>query len=252
MRKFPIALQLYSVREQAKEDLVGTLKAVADAGYVGVELAGLYDLAPTELRKMLDDLGLKVTSNHGATPNAENRNEILEMAEALGYSYHISGRGRDQFATEEECVESGRVFQAAAEALKGSGISYGIHNHWWEFSNEFNGRTGHEIALAEAPDIFAQVDTYWVKVGGKDPAEVISKLGPRVPLLHIKDGPLDREKSMTAVGDGKMDWKHVMSAVDEDALQCLIVELDRCDTDMIEAVTKSAKFLVDEGYGVGK
>jgi sugar phosphate isomerase/epimerase len=252
MKPFPVALQLYSVREEAKHDLLGTLRKVADFGYPGVELAGMYDKTPGELRKIFDDLGLEVVSSHSMMPTAENRSEVVDMAGALGNAYHVCGRGRDRFATAEMCVETGREFQRAAEALKGTGIQFGVHNHWWEFSNRFDGRSAHEIAMAEAPDAFAQIDTYWAATGGADTAEVIRSLGPRVPLLHIKDGPLDAKKSMTAVGDGRMDWKSVMAAVDESVLTWIIVEIDRVDGNMLEAVERSVKYLIDIGFGAGR
>ena len=73
-----------------------------------------------------------------------------------------------------------------------------------EFDREFDGQTPHEILVEKCPDLFFQIDTYWVAVGGKNPVEVIKKLGPRAPTLHIKDGPMVKTEAMTAVGEGKI------------------------------------------------
>jgi sugar phosphate isomerase/epimerase len=137
--------------------------------------------------------------------------------------------------------------------LKGTGITFGLHNHWYEFDKKFGGKTPHDILMEKAPSVFAQVDTYWAQAGGADAAEVVKRLGPRAPLLHIKDGPVtvERDKAMTAVGAGAMDWKAVIGAAHE-TTEWLVVELDRCDTDMTEAVQESLRYLVDNGFGKGK
>lgn len=101
------------------------------------------------------------------------------------------------------------------------------------------------------PGIFFEVDTYWVKVAGHDPAAVLRQLGSRAPLLHIKDGPADSTQApMVAVGAGVMDWQAIIPA--GSAAEWLIVELDRCATDMLRAVTDSFTFLTQKGYGHGR
>jgi sugar phosphate isomerase/epimerase len=95
------------------------------------------------------------------------------------------------------------------------------------------------------------VDTYWVKVAGHDPAAVLRQLGNRAPLLHIKDGPADGTQSaMTAVGAGVLDWQAIIPA--GSAAEWLIVELDRCDTDMLQAVADSYTYLTQKGYAHGR
>jgi sugar phosphate isomerase/epimerase len=250
MKKYPISVQLYSVREEAAKDFVGVLKKIASFGYVGVEFAGLHGMAPKDLRKVIDDLGLQVSSTHGDMPTPENVNEIVDTARTLGYTWHVAGFGPDQVKTESDCLKSAATFQQAAELLKPHGIKFAFHNHWWEFDKKFNGKTPHQILLENAPDAYPQLDTYWCAVGGDDVVRVIRSLGTRARLLHIKDGLLDRnETPMTAVGEGKMDWKTILAATDPNAVEWLIVELDRCGTDMMEAVQKSCKYLASTGYG---
>lgn len=252
MKKYPISVQLYSVRETAKNDFVGALKQIAAMGYVGVEPAGLHGMAPAEVRKVLDDLGMVVSSIHGMLPTPENVNEIVDQAGALGYTMHISGFGPDQFATLDGTLKAAEQFQRAAELLKPHGLRYGIHNHWWEFDKKFDGPTPYEVVLANAPDAFSELDTYWCAVAGDDPVRILKTYGKRVPLLHIKDGSKNRNDDMTAVGDGAMDWATIIPAADESVTQWLIVELDRCATDMVEAVAKSCKYLANAGFGIAR
>jgi len=105
----PIALQLYSLREQAKGDFVGVLKAVAEMGYVGVEPAGLHGMAAEEVREVLDDLGLVCCSMHGPFPTKENVNQRVDEAAALGTDLIISGLGPKDFETGEAPGWTGRV-----------------------------------------------------------------------------------------------------------------------------------------------
>jgi sugar phosphate isomerase/epimerase len=251
MGAIPISVQLYSLRDVVKNDFTGVLKKVAGMGYTGVEFAGLHGMTPAAVKKVLNDLGLVASSTHGPFPTKENVKEIVETAKTLGYTRHISGMGPNDFATLEKTLESAAKFQEAAELLKGTGITFGTHNHWWEFDKKFDGKTPHQILMEKAPGLFAQIDTYWVAVGGEDAAAVVKKLGKRAPLLHIKDGSLNRDKAMTAIGAGSMDWKKVISAA-ATSTEWLVVELDRCDTDMVEAIAQSYTYLTSKGFAKGR
>ena len=251
MRVLPIALQLYSLREQAAKDVRGVLKGVADIGYAGVEFAGFHGLTPAELKKALDELGLVCTSSHGALPSKENVQEIVQAAGTLGYAHQVVSLGPDSYATREKTLETAAKLQEAAGVLRGTRIKLSYHNHWWEFENKFGGKSAHLILMENAPDLLAQIDTYWVAVGGGDPAKVLREVGGRAPLLHIKDGPVDRAKAHQAVGAGKMNWREILATASP-AAEWLIVELDSCDTDMWEAVRQSYRYLTSNGFAKGR
>jgi len=251
MKPFPISIQLYSVREAMAKDFTGVLKQIAAMGYVGVEFAGLHGKTPKEARALIDDLGLAVSSTHGPMPTPENVNEIIDTAKILGYTRHISGFGPPQFETKEKALEAAAIVEKAAALLKGTGITLGVHNHWWEFDKSFDGLYPYDVFMKAAPSAFGELDTYWVTVGGADPVAVIKKYGKRLPLLHIKDGPANKELAMTAVGGGKLDWPSIIGAAPA-TLEWLVVELDRCDTDMIEAVAQSYRYLTSKGLAKGR
>jgi sugar phosphate isomerase/epimerase len=248
LKKHPLSVQLYSLREEAKKDVLAVLKKIASFGYQGVEFAGYHEHTPEELKKVLDDLGLKVSSAHGPMPDKSNVAEIIDTAKTLGHTCHISGRGADFFADRAGSEKAGDQFQEASELLRSSGIRFGIHNHWWEFDKKFDGKLPYDVALERAPEAVCEIDTYWVTVGGQDTASIVRRLSARTRFLHIKDGPLDRNQAMTAVGQGKMKWSSILEAADPKVLEWLVVELDRCDTDMMEAVKGSREYLVSKGY----
>ena len=247
----PIALQLYSLRESAKIDFASTVRLVADMGYAGVEPAEFPGTTAVEAGKLFAELRLSVPSAHLPLPVGERQNEVLEAMEAIGSKRIISGKGPGDFDTLDKIKATCEIFNTAAENARSVGMTFGIHNHWWEFTR-VEGRYVYQVMLDYLDDdIFFQIDTYWVQTAGLDAAKVVRELGPRVPILHIKDGPCLKSEPMTAVGDGVMDFHRIITA-GEGHTEWLIVELDRCATDMVVAVEKSLQYLIVEGLGSGR
>ena len=247
----PIAIQLYTLRKRAKDDLPGVLKDVAEMGYAGVEPAGLGGHDPAEIRKMLEDLGLVACSAYTDLPTSGNIREVVETAEALGYKTIISGAGPDDVRIPEAAKLAGGRFQRAAELLRPYGLRMGYHNHWWELE-KVGDRFAIEHLLAAAPDVLWEVDVYWASHFGQvDVPGLIARYRDRVPLLHLKDGPLVKGEPHTAVGAGKMDIPACVSAADPRILEWLIVELDDCATDMTAAARQSCRYLADSGLAKG-
>jgi sugar phosphate isomerase/epimerase len=138
------------------------------------------------------------------------------------------------------------------EALRPHGLHLFLHNHYWEFE-QVAGRLAYDVFAELCPDVLFEIDTYWAaNFGANDPAEQVAKFASRTPLLHIKDGPLTKDSPMTAVGSGKMDVPAVIAAADPGVLRWLVVELDACATDMVEAVRQSYDYLVGAGLASGR
>ncbi len=249
----PIALQLYTVRELAAKDYEGVVRKVAELGYVGVEPAGFPGTTVEKAAALFKSLGLEVSSAHLPMPIGDKKNEAIEAAAKLGCKKIVSGFGPDKFATAELIKQTCDVLNEAAANATAAGLTFCMHNHWWEFSLlAGSDKRVYEIMLQHlTPQVCFQVDTYWVKTGGADPAAVIKQLGKRAPLLHMKDGPAVKDQPMTAVGDGILDWPAITKAGAKTA-EWHIVELDRCATDMMEAVAKSYAFLVGKKLSRGK
>ncbi|MBN2305279.1 MAG: sugar phosphate isomerase/epimerase [Anaerolineae bacterium] len=251
MAKPPIGLQLYSLRAEIQDDFAGVVTKLAEIGYAGIEPFGSPDNL-AEAATLYKDLGIAVPSAHVPFPSEENRARVLEIAEAYGLERIVSGKGPDDFKTMDGIKRSCDEFNAVGQWAAEHGLTFGIHNHWWEYL-QVDGQYVYKLMQEWIdPAVFFQVDVYWVQVAGPNPAAVITELGGRAPLLHIKDGPAsNREDPMTAVGDGVVDIPAIVKA-GEGATEWLIVELDRCATDMMEAVEKSFRYLEQEGLGRGK
>ncbi len=247
----PISVQLYSLREEAQDDFVGALRSVAEIGFKGVEPAGLFGLDPADARKIIEDLGMVVSSNHGPWPNRDNLDEVIDVAGGLGTKLVVCGFQREQFEAVDGINEAADTVNFMLEKVNQAGLTLAIHNHWWEFC-EIGGRLGYDILMEQCPKLQCELDTYWAaNFGACDPVEQVAKYKDRTPLLHIKDGPLVKDEAQVAVGSGKMDVPSVIAAADESVLQWLVVEIDNCDTDMTTAVAESYDFLTEKGLAAG-
>lgn len=249
----PIALQLYSVRDAiAEQGLASVLHAVAEMGYLGVESYGGLDA--TAVAQHAADLDLKLPSAHLSIPLGDDQAAVLETAKTLGVSTIVVPwlNPDPHFASADGVQETIELLNAAHAVCAEHGYRLGYHNHDFEF-NDIDGTPAYELLQAGLhEDIILELDTYWAKVGGHDPAQVVRSLGARGPLLHIKDGPAtDTAAPMVAVGAGAMDIPAVIAAGDGQS-EWLIVELDRCATDMLTAVRESYQYLISNELAAGR
>lgn len=249
----PISVQLYTLRKQTAADFPAVLARLGAKGFVGVELAGFGSLTPEQLRRALDDAGLAISSAHVAFQDAPEFGAALDAHRALGCETAVVPMlGPESFADPDAVRAAADSLNALDAVARERGMTLGYHNHFWELTKMPDGRPA-LLHLFEhlAPTVFAEIDIYWAQVGGADPKELVAELGARVGLLHVKDGPADEPPSpMVAVGDGVVDIPGVLAATP--SAQWHIVELDRCATDMFEAVDRSYDYLVGSGLSRGR
>lgn len=239
-----IGVQLYSLRDRiAATGFVRVLEEVRAMGFAGVELAGLHDLSAAAFRDTLARLDLQLAAAHVPLPDRDGFTALLDAQAAIGaHRIVVAYQPPECFADAPAIARTAQRLNALAAAARRYGMTLGYHNHHWEFASRIDGRAAHDLLFAELdPDVFAEIDTYWARVGGADPVAVVAGFAGRAPLLHLKDGPLDDPRSpMTALGTGRMDIPALL------AVSCAtwhIVELDRCATDMLAAVRASHAFL---------
>ena len=245
-----IGIQLYSVRDQLAQGFEAPVRKIADLGYAGVEPAGFPGTTPEAAGKLFRQLKLEVPSAHSGLPIGDHKNEVLDAMRAIGCRRIISGFGPDAFQTLDKIKASCDTFNQAAAAAQAAGMQFGIHNHWWEFQ-AVEGQPVYKTMLKHlSADVFFEVDTYWARTAGADPAAAVRELGARAPILHIKDGPGVQGQHHTAVGDGIMDFPAIAKASAKTA-EWWVVELDSCATDMMEAAAKSYAYLTREKLAKG-
>jgi sugar phosphate isomerase/epimerase len=247
----PIALQLYTIRDLLAQDFEGTIRKVAEIGYLGVETANQFGSSPASAAKLFRELGLVVSGAHIPPPLGDQKQEVIDTLGALDCNRLIvPSQPPEKYKSFDGIKSVCEVLNEGAAVAKANAFQLGYHNHWFEYQHVEN-RIPVDVMLEYLdPDVFFEVDTYWVQTAGQDPTVVVHRLGARAPLLHIKDGPCQLEEPMTALGEGVVDIPGVVAA-GAGSTEWLVVELDRCATDIIAAVRKSYQYLVEKGLGRG-
>jgi sugar phosphate isomerase/epimerase len=243
INKQSIALQLYSVREALAEDFEGTIRKIADMGYRNVEPYDFPFITAQAAQAFFDELEINVSSTHIPLPVGDKQNEVLEAMATYEAQYCIcpSLSAEKYFKTVDGIKAACELLNEANQIAQDAGLTLGYHNHDFEYAI-VEGQPAYKYMLEYLDEsVILQLDTYWIKVAGIDPVAVIKELDSRAPLLHIKDGPAtSRKDSMLALGTGSIDIPAILQASQAD---WHIVELDRCDTDMLEAVQQSYQYL---------
>jgi sugar phosphate isomerase/epimerase len=240
----PIALQLWTIRDALATDADRALGMVKVAGFSAVEIAPPPPgLTPEHLAGCLARHGLTVVSIHGDLPTPANIDQWMRICRECRCSKIIwHGWPRDpRFDSIDGVRELISAYNDAGAIARDHGLRFGLHNHWWEFEpvdGERPIRLFHELLH---PDIFWQLDVYWARTAGTDPAEALSELGPRLGSLHWKDGPAVHGEPMTALGQGRVDLPRILQALNRPV--DWVIELDECAGDPLDAARQSLAYL---------
>ena len=267
----PVAVQLYSVREDAKADLRGTLEKVKALGYDGVEFAGLYGNKPEDIKKMCEEIGLVPLSAHVPYLDMVANLDILKDYATIGCKFvvvpYLVAENRPGTPDFPNVIENIKKIGAKANEL---GLTLLYHNHDFEFI-KLDGKYALDILYEEvsASLLQTELDTCWVNVGGEVPADYIRKYSGRCPVVHLKDFVGTKSESMyeligikseaptrpsdfefRPVGMGVQDFPAILKAAEDSGAQWVVVEQDKATMGLtpIESITKSKEYLTTLGY----
>jgi sugar phosphate isomerase/epimerase len=246
-----IAVQLYTLRDLTKTDFAGIVKQVAQIGYKGVELAGTGNLkTPQEVRKALDDAGLKVCGSHiGIDQLQKDLNKVLDDNDVIGNKAIVIPWIGEQYRSAEGWAKLGKELAGFAQQAGKRGFVVCYHNHDFEFKT-YNGKLGFDM-IFEGTDpnlVKSELDLFWVKAGGQDPVAYIAKLGKRLHLVHLKDMAAGAERKFAPVGAGIMDYKALIDASNKLGIKWGIVEQDSTyETPPMDAIRTSFQNLKKMG-----
>lgn len=250
--RIPIALQLYSVRDDCAGDLSLTLQAVAQMGYEGVEFAGYYDRTAEELRGMCDDLGLKVAGTHTGvnTLLGDELAKTVEFNQILGNPYLIvPGLPAEYQGSRQAWRDTAELFNGIAEKIADQGMSTGYHNHTGEFTS-MDGEVPWDIFGSNTrDDVVLQIDIGHTLRAGSDPVSFIERYPGRSKLVHIKEYSSTNGEAL--IGEGEIPWDAVFNACETvGGTEWYIVEQEsypyppiECAERCIDALRKMGKIL---------
>lgn len=223
-RRPPIGIQLYSVRGGMTKDLTGTVRAIAKMGYEVVEFYGPYSSWTTEyakeVRKLLDDLGIKCHSTHNGAANLTPAGlpKAIELNQIIG-SRGIIMASPPRVTGIDGWKELAGQLTAAVATLQPLGMFAGYHNHQADFM-PVNGQRPIDVLAAGTPKTFTmQLDVGWCVAAGADPVAFIKANPGRITSLHVKDwapGSAAEEKGMRVLfGEGIAPWREIFQAAED-------------------------------------
>lgn len=267
----PIGIQIYSVRDYAERDFVGTLKALKEMGYDYVELAGTYGMASKDIRKALREAKIKPIAAHFQMHDVgEDFLSFVAMYKAIGVKYLVFAgipddlrpvSGSDNKEILEKWAYMGRICSE-------QGIQLAFHNHDWDFEKKIDGKYLLDYLREHLPNEYFQpeLDVGWVLAAGIDPAEYMGHFYGYLPLVHAKDfqGTLDestvaegqainrhnfKDFRCCPLGKGNLDLASVLRASEANYSKYIIVEQDDCgDQDSLECARISRESLRALGW----
>lgn len=211
-KTIPVGVQLWSVRKECEKDFPKTIEAVAKMGYEGVEFAGFYKHRAEDLRKMLDDNGLKCCGSHTHIEelSPKNLSATIEFNKILSNKYLIvPWLGGEENNTKDFWLKQAERFNKLAEKLKPHGMQVGYHNHSHEFK-PIDGETPWDIFFGNTTkDVIMQIDTGNAMQGGGDPIECIKRHPGRTITIHLKEYSATNPKAI--IGEGDTNWKELFA-----------------------------------------
>src|SRR5713101_5158630 len=219
-KSIPVGLELYSVREELKKDPEGTVRAVAQMGYQGVEFYAPYfewsESQTKQMRKLLDDLGVRCFSTHNdssyLSPEKIGRARDLNLILGSKYVVMASSDPKPDLDSWKAIADS---LNAAADQLESAGLKAGYHNHQREFVPVENQRAIEILAKNKTPSIIPPEVVGTSRQTGSDPVAWIRANPGRIRSLHLKDWSPEPEKGYRVLfGEGAADWKNIFEAAE--------------------------------------
>ncbi len=275
MKTLPVAVQLYSIRDDAAANPEAALRAVKEMGYDGVEFAGLYGYAPEKIKALCEEYGLTPISAHVPLDDmAADPEGVIGDYAVIGVKYiavpYLQEERRPGSAGWEQTIAD---IKRCAEVAKAKGIQMLYHNHDFEFV-KLDGEYALDILYNTiSADLLAtEIDTCWVNVAGENPAAYIRKYTGRSPVVHLKDfykagekaegmyeligikpeGETASEESFgfRPVGHGLQDIPAILEASIDAGAEWVVVEQDRPALGLspMESIKTSREYLKSQGW----
>jgi sugar phosphate isomerase/epimerase len=242
-KNIPVGLELYSVRDDLKKDLMNTVRAVAKMGYSCVEFyAPYYEWTPDyarQVRKLLDDLGIRCYSTHNdaQTFTAAKLPRAIDLNHTLGSQFIVMAHPGDVHGLDGYKKVADTLNEAAA-TLKPAGLRAGYHNHEAEFK-AIGGRRPMEVLAAHTgKDVMLQLDVGTCLEAGADPVAWVDENPGRICSMHLKDwSPAKGYRVL--FGEGVAPWKKLFQVAEHTGgIEYYLIEQEGSDYPELETVQR--------------
>jgi len=243
-----IALQLYSVRDDCSRNFTEVLKSVAEIGYEGVEFAGYYGKNAKELKKMLDDFGLKAAGTHIGldTLLGDELKKTVEFNHIIGNKFLIvPWLPEERRSSKSAWLDTAKLMNEIADKIKPEKMRVGYHNHNIEFQ-PIDGELPFDIFFgATISDVVMQLDTGNAMSGGISSdglLDILKRYPGRAGSVHLKEFSSKNDKAI--LGEGEVNFKKIISFCETKGnTEWYIVEQEKYAFSPIECAKRSFLYL---------
>lgn len=208
--QIPVALQLYSLKDDCAKEFPGTVQKVAEMGYEGVEFAGYFDYSAEDIKKMLDDNGIACAGTHiGLQTLLEDAlNETIEFNLKIGNRYLIvPGMGEEYCSSIDAWKKTADIFNDVSAKIKEHSLMVGYHNHSAEFV-EMEGQIPYDVFFSNTnKEVIMQLDVGNALRTGVNIKEILEKYPGRAVTLHVKEYSATNNNAF--VGEGDVSWQDI-------------------------------------------
>lgn len=237
--KHKLAAQLFTLRDQLKDDFPGVLRVLRDMGWSGVQISGLFGYSKEEIAAVLEETGLKTAGLHAGIDRLRgDLQTVVEEAKLFRTKDIICPFVPNELRNEESYLAIRRDLNEIASNLKKEGYRISYHNHDFEFETMIKGKNALEYILdpVDGNQVLAEIDVYWIKKAGYDPLTFIKKYTQRLPIIHLKDIADDEEQSVAEVGTGLITFEPILRWGEQYGIEWYAVEQDECPGDPMKSL----------------
>jgi sugar phosphate isomerase/epimerase len=242
-----VGIQLYTLRDDARRDLEGTLRNIAQIGYKDVELLSSmnnFGMPPQRLRALLDTLGLRAPSTHLGGESFDHLDREIENAKILGHEYLVLASLPTDTPTLDDYRRWADRLNDAGRRAQPSGVRVAFHDESIDFK-KIDGMVPYDV-LVERTDpnyVRLQLDTGNLALAGGDPYDYLKRYGSRYWLFHIKDAPAFGADHDTELGKGVVDFKRLFANIDHIDDKHLYVEQESYPGTPLESVRQDFAYI---------
>ena len=236
------SIQLYSVREEMEKDFIGTLEKLGKKGmgYTGVQFAGYGGLSADEVKKALEDNGLKSIGTHAGMERLTNElDEEIAYSKKIGSEYIVLSYA--EMKSKAGVIDLAKKLTPVAEKINAAGLKFGYHNHAHEFAVE-EGEYLLDIFFANLPaGTIMELDIHWSEYAGVDSLAYMEKHKSRLELFHVKQ--IDENKNNSEIDNGLLDFQDIITKGKAMGIKHFILEQEEYAVSPMASAENAIKYI---------